>query len=57
MATSQPCATEGCRGIAKGGHRYCYACIGQLLSQPTERPKPIRETTITYQPRKKQRGR
>jgi hypothetical protein len=30
---------------ARGGHRFCYGCIGQILSQPA----PIREQPTGYQ--------
>jgi hypothetical protein len=27
---------------AKGGHRFCYACIGEILSAPSPPPPPRR---------------
>ena len=35
---------------AKGGHRYCYGCIGQLLSQLAEQPRSIRQQPATTYP-------
>jgi hypothetical protein len=31
--------------LAKGGHRFCYGCLGWILSQPV----PIRESPAGYQ--------
>jgi hypothetical protein len=55
MAATQPCVTEGCRGTAKGGHRYCRACLGQLLSQPQPPARLPQQSSITYPLPKKKR--
>jgi hypothetical protein len=51
--SNQPC--EGCGKPAKGGHRFCYRCIGEILSQPSEQPQPTRERpgVYSYPPKKK----
>jgi hypothetical protein len=36
-----------------GGHRFCRACIGSMLNQPT--PTPIRESSIEYPTRPKRK--
>jgi hypothetical protein len=46
MAIKTTC--EGCgKRAAGGGHRFCRACLGQMLCTPTPRAE-IRESSITY---------
>ena len=53
-ATSQLCEECGKRP-ARGGHRFCYACIGQALSQPQPPARLPQQSSITYPLPKKQR--
>ncbi len=46
MTTKTTC--EGCGKIAAGGgHRFCRACLGQILCTPTPRAE-VRECSTTY---------
>jgi len=52
MATRQKCE-GGCGRWAKGGHRFCYTCLGTILNTPSEAPR-LRETGVFYRiPRRK----
>jgi hypothetical protein len=38
---------------ARGGHRFCRRCIGEILSHPTELPKPTYGGSEYIYPKKK----
>lgn len=49
---------EGCgKQRAAGGHRFCWACLGQILSQPAPAERPAwAKSTYTYPPIGKKGG-
>ena len=51
---SQPCAGCG-KKPARGGQRYCYVCLGELLSQPQPPARLPQQSDITYPLPKKKR--
>jgi hypothetical protein len=55
MSKGTPCITDRCGGTAKGGHRYCPACLTAILSGPPS-PPPIRESDVRYTITRKKRG-
>ena len=55
MSKGTPCITDRCGGTAKGGHRYCPACLTAILSGPPS-PPPIRESGVRYTITRKKRG-